>query len=65
MKDDIPNITFEEAEVLWRETEHVRWVVDADLLGSIDAVDAAAFFIEGYQYARKLQRRLRGAKCKL
>ncbi len=48
----IPNMTFEEADKLWRETNYALYAAEQDC-NPINAGDATAFFLEGYEYAQK------------
>jgi len=44
-------LTYEGAEVLWKKTQYACDAVGAE----INPGDAAAFFLEGYEYARGLK----------
>ena len=47
----LPEMKFEEAEELWKATEYANEAVEED--EPINGGDATAFFLEGYEYARK------------
>jgi len=49
---ELPDMTFEEAEKLWEETDYAFDATHQDKY-PIHGPDAAAFFLEGYLYARK------------
>ena len=53
MTNDLPDMTLEEAEKLWPETDYA---FEAANQGDnpINTGDATAFFLEGYLYARKI-----------
>jgi len=50
---ELPDMTFEEAEKLWEETDYACEATHQDE-NPINGGDATAFFLEGYLYARKL-----------
>ena len=51
----LPDMTYDEAEALWPETDYASEATHQDE-NPIHGPDAAAFFLEGYLYARKLVR---------
>ena len=50
---ELPDLTYDEAEKLWPETEYALEATHQDE-NSINGPDATAFFLEGYLYAQKL-----------
>ena len=54
----LPEMTLEEAEKLSQETDYACFAVEEDG-NEINDADAAMFFLEGYNYAKKLQNELR------
>lgn len=48
----LPPITMDEASDLWRRTDYGCFAV-VECGNDINGADAAAFFLEGYEYARK------------
>ena len=50
---DLPDMTLEEAEKLWPETDYAFEAASQND-NPINTGDATAFFLEGYLYARKL-----------
>lgn len=51
--NNLPQITYEQAEELWPRTDYAMEAACQDLQ-PIFGPDAAAFFIEGYEYARRV-----------
>ena len=49
----LPNITLEEAQDLAERTDYAAFAVE-EPGNEINYADAAAFFLEGYEYAQKL-----------
>ena len=50
---DLPDMTLEEAEKLWPNTDYAFEAANQDG-NPINTGDATAFFLEGYLYARKI-----------
>lgn len=49
----LPEMSLEEAEKLWQQTEYAFEAVEIPG-NEINSADAAAFFLEGYEYARRI-----------
>ena len=49
---ELPDMTYEEAEKLWEETDYAFEATHQDE-NPINGPDASAVFLEGYLYARK------------
>ena len=50
---NLPQITYEQAEELWPRTDYAMEATHQDDT-PIFGPDAAAFFLEGYEYARRV-----------
>ena len=53
IKAILPDLTLDDADELWPNTEYAFLATHQDI-NSINGGDAAAFFCEGYNHARKL-----------
>jgi hypothetical protein len=51
--DLLPPITLEKAEELWQRSDYGQGAVEMPG-NEINTADAAAFFLEGYEYARRV-----------
>ena len=61
MATDLPDMTLEEAEKLWPETDYAFEAVNQND-NPINTGDASAFFLEGYLYARKIAKEAKEGK---
>jgi hypothetical protein len=52
-KITLPAITLDQASELWKRSSYGQDAVESDG-NKINTSDAAAFFLEGYEYARRI-----------
>ena len=52
-REQLPAMTLDRASELWQETDYAHEAVEPDD-NKINSGDAAAFFLEGYEYARRM-----------
>ena len=53
IKEILPDLTLDDADKFWPNTEYAFLATHQDI-NPINGGDAAAFFCEGYYYARRL-----------
>jgi len=56
---ELPDLSYDEAERLWPETDYAFDATHQDE-NPITGADATAFFLEGYRYARERLAKMQG-----